>query len=91
MSVPRFTLGWVYNLDEVPSTTSTSSVIGLACAFPSIAVLSVLARIALRRSKILSLGLDDFAVAASAVSHDASLERERCFPVSIGASDIFVL
>ncbi|PSK43045.1 hypothetical protein B9Z65_6999 [Elsinoe australis] len=67
MSVPRFTLGWVYNLDEVPSTTSTSSVIGLACAFPSIAVLSVLARIALRRSKILSLGLDDFAVAASAL------------------------
>ncbi|KAM0716933.1 hypothetical protein Q7P37_006785 [Cladosporium fusiforme] len=64
---PPYTLGWVHNLEEAPAESDAASVIALAAAFSTIAVLFTVLR-CIQRWKIVShLGLDDYAIAASAL------------------------
>lgn len=65
---PPYTLGWVHNLEEAPATSDAANVIALAAAFSSIAVLFTVLRCVQRWGVVGHLGLDDCAIAASAVS-----------------------
>lgn len=68
MSSPPYTLGWVHNLDEAPATSDAGVVIVLAAAFSSVAVVFTVLRLSMRWKIVGSIGLDDAAIAASAVS-----------------------
>lgn len=74
---PPYTLGWVHNLEEAPAESDAASVIALAAAFSTIAVLFTVLR-CIQRWKIVShLGLDDYAIAASAVSRSFLYDGQR--------------
>lgn len=64
---PPYTIGWVHNLEEAPDSSDASSVIGLAAAFSTIAVLFTVFRLSVRWKTLGRFGLDDAAIAASAV------------------------
>lgn len=64
---PPYTVGWVHNLEQAPATSDAGSVIGLAAAFSTIAVLFTVFRLSVRWKTLGFLGLDDAAIAASSV------------------------
>lgn len=67
MSTPRYTLGWVHNLNVAPATSDAITVIGLGAAFSTAAVVFTALRLGVRWKIVGSIGLDDAAITASAV------------------------
>ncbi|OQO08264.1 hypothetical protein B0A48_06134 [Cryoendolithus antarcticus] len=67
MSSPRYTTGWVYNLQTVPKSTNAGHVIALASSFSAIALLSIIIRIATRFKILKGIGTDDVAATLSMV------------------------
>lgn len=57
MSPPRFTLGWVYNLESTPDSTDAGRVIALALSFSAIACLFVVLRLGIRWKTVKSIGV----------------------------------
>jgi hypothetical protein len=72
---PPYTIGWVHNLKDAPGTSDASKVIGLAAAFSTIAVLFTILRLSVRYKAVGGWGLDDAAIAASAVGLRAKGSR----------------
>jgi hypothetical protein len=70
---PPYTLGWVHNLEEAPATSDAASIIALAAAFSTIAILFTVLRCIQRCNVVGQLGLDDWAIAGSAVSFSIRL------------------
>lgn len=64
---PPYTIGWVHNLDSAPATSDARSVIGLAAAFSTVAILFTILRLSVRWKTVGRFGLDDAAIAASTV------------------------
>jgi hypothetical protein len=73
---PPYTIGWVHNLKEAPATSDASSVITLAVAFSTIAVLFTLFRLSVRWKTVGRLGLDDAAISQGAVRN--SVVATKC-------------
>nr|OQO26986.1 hypothetical protein B0A51_05003 [Rachicladosporium sp. CCFEE 5018] len=67
MSSPRYTTGWVYNLQTVPTSTNAGHVIALASSFSAIALLSIIIRIVTRFKILKGIGTDDVAATLSMV------------------------
>ena len=74
---PPLTLGWVHNLYVAPAKSDASSIVALAAAFSTIAVLFTILRFGVRWKTVGRFGLDDFAIAASAVSQSSVLGDDR--------------
>lgn len=86
---PPYTIGWVHNIDNAPAKSDARSVIGLAAAFSTIAILFTILRLSVRWKTVGRFGLDDAAIAASTVCMHASREMllgvRRC-PDNFAAS-----
>jgi hypothetical protein len=67
MSPPRYTTGWVYNLDTAPQSTDAGRVIALAISFSTISLLCIISRVITRMKILKGVGLDDVSAAASMV------------------------
>ncbi|OQO09229.1 hypothetical protein B0A48_06121 [Cryoendolithus antarcticus] len=67
MSSPRYTTGWVHNLQTVPKSTNAGHVIALASSFSAIALLSIIIRIATKFKILKGIGTDDVAATLSMV------------------------
>lgn len=74
---PPYTIGWVHNLEQAPATSDASSVIGLAAAFSTTAILFTILRLTVRYKAVGRWGLDDAAIAASTVSLPASCKLHQ--------------
>jgi hypothetical protein len=75
---PPYTIGWVHNLKEAPTTSDASSVIGMAVAFSAIAVLFTIFRLSVRWKTVGRLGLDDAAITAGAVCYSVVATKCGC-------------
>jgi len=71
---PPYTIGWVHNLEQAPATSDARSLIGLAAAFSTIAVLFTVLRFTVRYKAVGRWGLDDAAIAASTVRLTAGFQ-----------------
>ncbi|KAK6436449.1 hypothetical protein LTR95_007367 [Oleoguttula sp. CCFEE 5521] len=67
MSSPRYTTGWVYNLQTVPKSTNAGHLIALASSFSAIALLSIIIRIATKIKILKGIGTDDVAATLAMV------------------------
>jgi hypothetical protein len=65
MPGPPLTLGWVYNLQQTPSSTDAGRIIAIAAAFLAISITAVIVRFTQRWAKLKTFGADDFASAWS--------------------------
>lgn len=65
--MPSLTVGWVYNLEEEPSSTDAGQVIALAVCLSVLSCLSVVNRFIQRARTTKVFGFDDYAAAGSAV------------------------
>lgn len=57
MSAPRFTRGWVYNLEDIPESTEAGRVITLALTLSIAACSFVALRLAMRWKTIHTIGV----------------------------------
>ena len=57
MSAPRFTVGWVYNLENVPESTQAGRVIALALTLSLAACFFVALRLGIRWKTIHTIGV----------------------------------
>jgi hypothetical protein len=77
---PPYTTGWVHNLEHAPAHSDASSVIALAASFSIITILFTILRLSVRYKAVGGWGLDDAAIAASAVSLRAIFKMLRGRP-----------
>ncbi|KAI5240906.1 hypothetical protein E4T43_05753 [Aureobasidium subglaciale] len=90
MSPPPYTVGWVYNLETIPTSSDARGIIALAVVFPLLAILFVGFKFKIRWKTIGSVGGDDIALAISCglnIGYSAAAIYQTKWGLGLNAAD----
>ncbi|KAI5204328.1 hypothetical protein E4T38_04714 [Aureobasidium subglaciale] len=90
MSPPPYTVGWVYNLKTIPTSSDARGIIALAVVFPLLAILFVGFKFKIRWKTIGSVGGDDIALAISCglnIGYSAAAIYQTKWGLGLNAAD----